>query len=1111
MWIVRLALRRPYTFVVASLVLLLLTPFVLMRTPTDIFPSINIPVVSIIWQYTGLDAKDIEQRMNFMQERFLTTTVNDIEHIESNAYNGIGVIKVFFREGTSVDAGVAQITSTAQTAVRVMPPGTTPPLIIRYSASTVPILQYSVTSSKRSEQEIFDIAVNQIRIGLATVPGAAMPYPYGGKMRLVSVDLDLQALKAKNMAPLDVVNALNAQNLVLPSGTAKIGSTEYAVDLNTTTETMAELGDLPLKTVNGAIIHLSDVAQVRDGYAPQQNVVRNEGVRGALMTIYKTGAASTLDVVSGIKGALPRILSGLPSDLEVKEFSDQSIFVRAAISGVVREAVVAAALTALMILLFLGSWRSTLIIALSIPLSVLSSIVTLSALGETINLMTLGGLALAVGILVDDATVAIENIHRHMASGKGLDDAILDGAQEIAMPAFVSTLCICIVFVPMFFLTGVAHYLFVPLAEAVVFAMLASYVLSRTLVPTLVMWFYRNVQHYPQAHEKTETHSPMPGGSGDTEYTREHHTRHEELADRAVRAPSTPAGSPWLRPFAAVQSSFERGFERCREEYRLLLGAILHHRVPFAIIFLSFCAASLLLVPQLGQDFFPSVDAGHFRLHMRARSGTRIEETAKLVDEVEVDIRQEIPAKDFHGMLDNIGVPASSINLTYSDNGVVGTGDADILVSLKEGHRPTDEYIKRLRANLNRKFPGVTFYFLPADIVSQSINFGLPAPFDVQVVGRNQVKNRAVAARLAEKIRQVPGAVDVRIQQPADLPKLNFDIDRDKASEMGLTEKDVANSVLLSLSGSGQVSPIYWLDTSLGLQYLVNVRVPEHHMDSLAALNAIPINASQPGEGNVQLLANLAKMTRTNSSPVFSHYNIAPVIDVFGGVSGRDLGGVLHDLKPLIAKAEQELPRGSFIMLRGQAETMHSSFTGLGIGLVMAIVLIYLLLVVNFQSWLDPFIIITALPGALAGVVWALHLSLTTLSVPALMGAIMSLGVATANSVLVVTFARNALQQGLDPLSAAWEAGVGRLRPVLMTAAAMVIGMFPMALAMGEGGEQNAPLGRAVIGGLVLATVATLFFVPVVFSLMHRRATVPVKPRPGIAPEIGGLPAAAGI
>jgi multidrug efflux pump subunit AcrB len=968
--------------------------------------------------------------------------------------------------------------------IRTMPPGTTPPLIIRYSASTVPILQYSISSPKMSEQEIFDLSANQIRVGLATVQGAAMPWPYGGKSRLVSVDLDLPALKARNLAPVDVLTALNAQNLVFPSGTAKIGATEYPVELNTTPGQMRELGDLPIKNVNGAVIRLADVAQVRDGYSPQQNIVRNEGVRGALLTIYKTGAASTLDVVKGIKQALPRLLSGLPPDLVMKEFADQSVFVRSAITGVVREGALAAALTALMILLFLGSWRSTLIIALSIPLSVFTSILVLSALGETINLMTLGGLALAVGILVDDATVAIENIHRHLAAGKPLHQGILDGAQEIAMPAFVSTLCICIVFVPMFFLTGTAHYLFVPLAEAVVFAMLASYVLSRTLVPTLVMWFYRGIdpkQAGGDLEPARDEGDPSPRPSA---FLKE---RGPEKRRGGLRA----ALQSWVGSLVAVQRRFERGFERFREGYRVLLGALLHHRGAFALIFIAFCLGTMCLLPQLGQDFFPSVDAGQFRLHMRARTGTRIEETARIVDHVETAVRREIPARDFQGMLDNIGIPVSSINLTYNDSGLIGTGDADILVSLKPGHRPTDEYVDRLRRRLNREFPGLAFYFLPADIVSQSINFGLPAPFDIQIVGRNQEKNREIAARLAENVRRVPGAVDVRVQQPGDLPRFRFAIDRTRATEMGLAERDVANSVLLSLSGSGQVQPVYWLNPEVGIQYLVNVRVPEHRMDSLAALEAIPLNASRPGRGDVELLANVATVFRTNGPPMISHYNVMPVIDVFGGVSGRDLGGVLHDLRPLIARAEQGLKkesRGSFIMLRGQAETMHSSFSGLSLGLVIAIVLIYLVLVINFQGWLDPFIIITALPGALAGVVWALHVTFTTLSVPALMGAIMSLGVATANSVLVVTFARNGLQQGLDPVSAGWEAGVGRLRPVLMTAAAMIIGMFPMALGLGEGGEQNAPLGRAVIGGLIIATIATLFFVPIVFSLLHRRA-----------------------
>ena len=1050
MWIVRLALRRPYTFVVAALLLVLLTPFVLLRTPVDIFPSINIPVVSIIWQYPGLDAQEVEQRLVYANERALSVTVNDIEHIESTSYSGIGVIKVFLQPGASVPAAVAQITAIAQTVLRQMPPGQTPPLIIQYNASTVPILQYCFSSPKMSEQELFDVTANQVRIGFSTIRGALVPWPYGGKTRVISVDINLPALKAKNLAPTDIVNAINAQNLILPGGTAKIGSTEYDIGVNGTVGPIDDLNNLPVKVVNGATIRLRDVAQVHDGYNPQVNAVRLDGVRGALLTIMKSGAASTLDVVAHAKAALPRIMAGVTSDLQVKEFADQSLFVRAAVNGVLREGVIAAALTALMILLFLGSWRSTLIIALSIPLSVLSSVAILSALGETINLMTLGGLALAVGILVDDATVAIENIHRHMVSGKPLDDAILDGAQEIALPAFVSTLCICIVFVPMFFLTGVAHYLFVPLAEAVVFAMLASYVISRTLVPTLVMWFYRNVELHGE-HED-DSHAPA-----------------------------------FVLPFIRVQRAFENGFDRFRESYRVLLATCLEHRAPFALIFLGLCVGSWLLVTQLGEDFFPSVDAGQFMLHVRARTGTRMEETIRLASQIDAAIRREIPASEIHGIMDNIGIPNSSINLSYNTSGVIGPGDADILVALNHGHAPTEDYIRKLRRVLNRDFPGNMFYFLPADIVSQTLNFGLPAPFDIQIVGRDQVKNREIAARLVDQIRHVPGAVDVRVHQPADLPKLNVKVDRDKAAELGLTEQNVANSVLLSLSGSGQVSPSYWMDQKFGVQYLINARVPEYAMDSVETLNSSPVNAGTDGAGSGQILANVASISRTTVPPVFTHYNVAPVIDVFGNVDGRDLGGVLHDIQPLVKQANKDLPRGSFIVVRGQAETMHNSFVGLGVGLVMAIALIYLLLVVNFQSWLDPFIIITALPGALSGVVWALFLSQTTLSVPALMGAIMSMGVATANSVLVVSFARDSLRRGLDPIAAALDAGVSRIRPVLMTAAAMLIGMLPMSLGLGEGGEQNAPLGRAVIGGLFVATIATLLFVPVVFSFMHHK------------------------
>ena len=1068
MWIVRLALRRPYTFVVAALVLVLITPLILLRTPTDIFPAINIPVISVIWQYQGLSAQEIEQRILLIHERSLSATVNDIEHVESNSYNGVGIIKVFLREGASIDAGVAQITAIAQTILRQMPPGQTPPLVIRYNASTVPILQYGLSSKSLSEQELYDLGQNQVRVGLSTVFGAQVPWPYGGRTRLVSVDLDLPALKAKNLKAEDVVNAFASQSLILPAGTTKIGQTEYDVSVNGQPRVMEELNDLPVRVVNGATIRVRDVANVRDGYQPQQNVVRQDGQRGALLTILKSGTASTLEVVARVKAAMPRILSGLPPELEVKEFGDQSVFVRAAVDGVIQEGLIAAGLTALMILLFLGSWRSTLIIAVSIPLSVLASLAILSALGETINLMTLGGLALAVGILVDDATVEIENIHRQMAFGKTLETAILDGAQEIALPAFVSTLCICIVFVPMFFLTGVARHLFVPLAEAVVFAMLASYVLSRTLIPTLVLWFYRNVQHGHGAHE---------GGTEEAEW---------QTGGTMVRRREA-TGSVWMRPFAAIHRRFEAGFGRFRDGYRDLLATLLEHQRAFALVFLLLCGASALLYFRLGEDFFPAVDGGQIRLHLRARTGTRIEETVRLVDQVEAVVRDEIGSEEISGILDNIGIPNSGISLSYSNNGLIGTGDADVLISLRSGHRPTGEHVRRLRLRLSREFPGTIFYFLPADIVSQTINFGLPAPFDVQIVGRDQTGNRAVAAALAAKIRQVLGTVDVRVQQPADQPRFHVEVDRAKAAEIGLTERDVANSVLLSLNGSGQVSPSYWLNPKVGIQYLVNVRAPEHVMDSLDALGSIPINASVAGAGDGQVLANLATVTRTNAAPVVTHYNVTPVIDVFGGVDGRDLGGVLRDIEPLVEQARKDLPRGSFIVMRGQADTMRSSYRGLMLGLVGAIVLVYLLLVVNFQSWLDPFIIIMALPGAVAGVAWGLWVTGTPLSVPALMGAIMCVGVATANSVLIVSFAREAMNLGETALAAALKAGSTRLRAVLMTALAMTLGMVPMSLGFGEGGEQNAPLGRAVIGGLVLATVATLFFVPVVFTLVHRQ------------------------
>jgi multidrug efflux pump subunit AcrB len=1033
-----------------------MTPFVLTKTPTDIFPAINIPVVSVIWSFTGLPADQMAQRIIYSEERALTTTVDNIEHIESTSYDSIGVIKVFFQPTVNPSTAVAQLTAVSQTILKQLPPGATPPLIIQYSASTVSILQFAISSTKLSEQQVFDLALNQIRVGLISVPGVSIPYPYGGKQRVVSVDLDLKALEANNVVESDVVTAISNGSLTFPSGTAKIGGKEVPIDLNVNPPQIDLLNDLPVKSVGGTVIHVRDVAQVRDGYFPQENIVRQDGVRSTLLSVFKNGSASTLSVAAGVKAAMANILKTVTSDVQVKQFADQSVFVKAAVSGVVREGVIAAALTALMILLFLGSWRSTLIIAVSIPLSILASLAILSVLGQTINIMTLGGLALAVGILVDDATVTIENVERHLAAGEPLEEGILTGAGEIALPALVSTMCICIVFVPMFSLAGVARYLFVPLAEAVV------------LVPTMIMFFER--------HNKAATATPSGGG-------------HIAL---------------WTRPLVALQQHFEKTFDRFREAYGNLLGTILEHRVPFVVGFLSFCIASWLLVPFAGQNFFPAVDAGTFRLHVRAPTGTRIEQTAKLVDDVEAAIRREVPAKELAGILENIGLPVSGINLSYNDSGISGPADADILASLQPGHKPTANYVRNLRLTLNRDFPGVTFYFLPADIVSETINFGLPAPFDIQVVGRNETTDQQVANSITQRIRQVRGAVDVRVQQPDDLHRIEFNVDRTKASELGLSERDVAGSVLLALSGSSQVTPTYWLDAKTGVQYLVNVRVPETQTTTLSELKSIPLSASKPGTGNGQILSNVTDVTRTTSQPIYSHYDVIPVVDVFGGVGGRDLGGVLSDIKPIVAEAQKTAPPGTSIVLRGQASTMNSSFLGLGIGMVMAIALIYLLLVVNFQSWLDPFIILTALTGALAGVIWGLHITSTTLSVPAMMGAIMCLGVATANSVLVVTFARNHLQEGMDPLKAAWEAGTGRLRPVIMTATAMIIGMLPMALGLGEGGEQNAPLGRSVIGGLMLATVATLLFVPVVFSLLHRQtvATAAIEPKEN-APSTG--------
>ncbi|MBZ5665632.1 MAG: efflux RND transporter permease subunit [Acidobacteriia bacterium] len=1046
MWIVRLALRRPYTFVVLAILILIGGALAIFRTPTDIFPNINIPVVSIIWSYNGLAPQEIADRIVSVTERALTTTVDNIEHIESQSLNGIAVVKVFFQPHAPVEKAIAQITAVSQTQLRQLPPGTTPPLVITYSASTVPILQLALSGQGLSEQQLNDLGLNFIRTRLITVEGAAVPYPYGGKQRQVQVDLNTAALQAKGLSPLDVVNAVSAQNLILPTGTSKIGSKEYNVAINGAPQTIAELNRIPVKTVGSTTIYVQDVAFVRDGFPPQTNIVRVDGQRSSLLTVQKGGNSSTLDIISGIKDLLPRIKASVPPELDIKLLADQSIFVRSSIQGVIKEAVIAACLTGLMILIFLGSWRSTVIIATSIPLAILTSICVLSALGETINIMTLGGLALAVGILVDDATVEIENINRNAAMGKEIEHAILDGAQQIAVPAFVSTLAICIVFVPMFFLTGVARYLFVPLAEAVVFAMLASYLLSRTLVPTMAKYLLRG-------HELDSEHHP------------------------------TTSRSPLVR----MQLQFEEAFEHFRGSYRRLLELSLHHQRAFLITFFTACVASLaFIIPWLGQDFFPSVDAGQIKLHLRAPTGTRIEEMARLCDLVEQSIRQEIPPQEVFSVLDNIGLPFSGINLSYSNSAPIGPADADILVSLSKDHRPTEQYVHDLRLKLAQQFPGVTFAFLPADIVSQILNFGLPAPIDIQVVGNDLDGNRQYADRLLQRIRYVPGTADLRIQQAFDDPYLNIRVDRTKAEEIGFTAHDVAQNLLISLSGSFQTSPTFWLDPNNHVSYQIAAQTPQYRVASLQALENVPVTGTNPA-APPSILASLASINRGTGAAVVSHYDIQPVIDIYGSTEGRDLGGVAGDIGRIIHDTQKELPRGSQVVLRGQVDTMHSSYIGLLAGLAFSIVLVYLLIVVNFQSWLDPFIIITALPAALAGIAWFLFATHTRLSVPALTGSIMCMGVATANSILVVSFATEQMVEGKDAIAAALQAGFTRFRPVLMTALAMIIGMVPMALGLGDGGEQNAPLGRAVIGGLLFATVSTLFFVPTVFSVLHGR------------------------
>jgi multidrug efflux pump subunit AcrB len=1048
---VQLALRRPYTFIVMAMLIVLATPFALLKMATDIFPEIDIPVISIIWNYNGLSAQEMGQRITAQNERSLTTTVSDIEHIESQSLAGIAVIKVFFQPGANIQTALAQVVAIAQTQLRQLPPGITPPLIIKYSASSIPVIQLGLSSPVQPEQALFDAAIQTLRPQLITIPGVAVPFPYGGKNRLISVDLDMAALQARGMAPADVVNAINLQNLILPAGTAKFGATEYAVRMNGSPNEIAGLNDLPIRTVGGTTTTLRDVAYVRDGFSPQTNIVRQDGVRGVLLSVLKNGGASTLDIVSSLRALLPQVAQVLPADIKITPLFDQSVFVKAAVKGVVIEALIAAALTAAMVLLFLGNWRSTLIIALTIPLSILSSVLALQALGQTLNLMTLGGLALSVGILVDQAIVTIENIERHLHMGTKLNEAILTGAHEIGAAAFVSTLCICIVFVPMFFLSGVARFLFVPLAEAVVFAMVASYLLSRTLVPTLVMLLMGGV-----------------------------HAAH--AADAASGRPASALQRLYRR--------FDAQFERVRRAYTLMLSSLLAHRARFAVAFLAFCLLSCGLYPFLGRDFFPTVDAGQIRLHMRAATGTRIEETARIADQVEAAIRELIPQDQLETILDNLGVPNSGINLSYSNAGTIGTLDGEMQLSLKEGHRPTEEFVSLLRAELPRRFPGIEFFFQPADIVTQILNFGLPAAIDVQFTGNNITANAALAAELTKEIRQIPGAVDAHVHQRLDAPAVDLQVDRSRLQQLGLTVQNVGQNVLIALSGSSQTAPAFWLNPQNGVVYSIAVQTPQYRVDSLDALLNLPVastGAAATNNGSTQLLGNLVEVAPGRQPAIASRYNILPAIDVYVSVQGTDLASVAAAVKQKVAAIEKKLPRGSQVVMRGQVQTMEASFIGLGVGLAMAIVLVYLLVVVTFQSWIDAAIIITALPAALAGIAWMLFITGTTLSVPALTGAIMTMGVATANSILLVSFARDRLQAGVPPLSAALEAGATRIRPVLMTALAMIIGMIPMALGLGEGAEQNAPLGRAVIGGLLFATVSTLLFVPVVFAGVHRR------------------------
>jgi multidrug efflux pump subunit AcrB len=1042
--LVRIALSRPYTFVVLALLILIVGPLAALRTPTDIFPDIRIPVIGVVWQYTGLPPDQMSGRITTPFERALTTTVNDIEHIEANSYNGFGIIKIFFQPNVDIRTANAQVTAISQTLIKQMPPGATPPLILNYSASTVAILQIALSGEGLTEQNLADLGINQVRTPLVTVPGAAIPYPFGGKTRQAQIDLNSAALQARGLSGQDVANALAAQNLITPVGTEKIGAFEYAVQLNNAPAKLEQLGDLPIKTVNGAMVYVRDVAQVRDGNPPQTNIVHVDGSRSVLLRVLKSGSVSTLAIIEGVKQRLQEIRSSLPDNLKISLLGDQSLFVRAAIAGVAREGAIAAALTSVMILLFLGSWRSTLIIAVSIPLAILGSIIALSAIGETLNIMTLGGLALAVGILVDDATVTIENINWHLEHGKGVETAIMDGARQIVTPAFVSLLCICIVFVPMFFLDGVARFLFVPMAEAVMFAMICSFLLSRTLVPTMANYLLRpHVEHPEGDHQRSRN------------------------------------------PLVLFQRAFEAGFERIRAGYRDILELALGRRPVFVIGFLAFVAASFLLSPYLGRNFFPSVDTGQILMHARLRVGTRVEESARQFAEIQKVIHEIIPAKDLGALVDNIGMPISGINMTYNNTGVIGSQDGDIQIQLNEDHRPTADYVLKLREELPQRFPGVSFAFLPADIISQILNFGAPAPIDLQVRGANLAANFDYANLLLRKLRHVPGVADARIQQSPALPTLNVDVDRTRAEYIGLTERDVTNSLVVNLAGSSQVAPTYWLNPDNGVSYPIVMQTPQYQLDSLGALQTLPITGG--GARILPILGGVANISRTVSNAVVSQYDINSIVQIYATPQGRDLGAVAADVRKIIDETASAVPKGSSVVLLGQVRTMNSAFSGLLFGLIGAIVLIYLLIVVNFQSWSDPFVIVTALPAGLAGIVWILFVTQTTLSVPALTGAIMCMGVATANSVLVISFARERYAELGDPVAAALEAGFVRFRPVVMTALAMIIGMAPMALSLGEGGEQNAPLGRAVVGGLFFATIATLVFVPVVFSLVHKR------------------------